>query len=65
MTWITVAEAVVLTGRKKTTIYDLAAKGDVRSIDSEDGILVELGQLRRVLAGRRRGRPKGTARPAA
>lgn len=64
MTWVTVAEAVTLTGRSKSTIYDLTSRQVVRTIESSAGILIDLAQLRRVLAGRKRGRPRGTARPA-
>lgn len=59
-TWVTVAEAELLTGRGKSTIYRLIDKDRVPTQDSTAGMLVDLPRLRQVIANKKRGRPKGT-----
>lgn len=62
---ITVAEAVILTGRSKSAIYRLIETGELRADESTAGYVIDLDQARRVLAKPRRGRPKGSSRHAA
>lgn len=60
---VTVAEAAALVGKSKRTIYNLIDDRALRAEDSSSGKLVDLSELRRVLANRRGpGRPKRTAR---
>jgi len=59
-TWVTVAEAEVLTGRGKSTIYRMIERDGVPTQDSTTGMLVNLPRLRQVIANKKRGRPKGT-----
>lgn len=61
-TWVTVAEAVILTDRSKTVIYDVVRLGGVKTEESTRGTLVHLGDLRRILSQRRPGRPRGSAK---
>jgi hypothetical protein len=62
---VTVAQAVVLTGRSKSAIYRLIATDRVRPIESTEGLLVDLDQVRRAIADVKRGRPRGTSKHAA
>lgn len=62
MTWVTVAEAATITGKSKRLIYNLINDRKIRTADSNAGKVIELDQLRRVLANRRPpGRPKKAA----
>lgn len=61
-TWVTVNQAVALTDRSKTVIYDVMRSGAVKTTESTRGNLVHLADLRRVLAQRRPGRPRGSAK---
>lgn len=59
-TWVTVAEAEILTGRGKSTIYRLIERDGVPTQDSTAGMLVNLPRLRQIIANKKRGRPKGS-----
>lgn len=57
--WITVAEAATHTGKSKRLIYNLIDERLIRTQDSTDATLVNLAELRKVLANRRGpGRPR-------
>ena len=57
--WVTVAEAAILTGKSKRLIYNLIDGRLIRTEDSSDGKTINLAELRRVLANRRGpGRPR-------
>lgn len=58
--WVTVAQAVILTDRSKTVIYEIITSGSVATEESTRGTLVNLAGLRRAIAARRPGRPRGT-----
>lgn len=62
--WITVAEAVDLAHRGRSTIYRWIKEKLVRSQFGPDGMLEVWGRdVSKTGAGVRRGRPSGTARP--
>lgn len=59
---LTVAEAVVASGRSKTTIYDWISEGSLRAVETSDGLVVRSIDLMRVAGRKRRGRPRGTSK---
>lgn len=57
--WVTVAEAATLTGKSKQLIYQLIEQRRIRTEESSTGMILNLAELRRVLANRRGpGRPR-------
>lgn len=60
--WVTVPTAVRLTDRSKTVVYDIMRSGTVRTTESTRGTLVHLDDLRRAIAQRKPGRPRGSSK---
>ena len=58
--WVSVAEAAVLANREKSVIYRWIRAGKLRAqIDSRGVSLLRAGDVLRVEADQRRGRPRG------
>lgn len=60
-THLTIAEAVALTGKSKSTVYRWIDEGKLRADDTSEGMSVSRTQLLKVAGTVKRGRPKGTA----
>ncbi|UAJ80169.1 hypothetical protein IT072_03730 [Leifsonia sp. ZF2019] len=61
-TELTVAEAVVASGRSKTTVYRWMDTGLLRFEETSDGRTVRSIDLMRVAGRQRRGRPRGSGK---
>lgn len=64
-TWVTLDEAMLIVARGKSTIYRWVGQGKVRTRRTATSVMEFHGRdVRDADTHMRRGRPKGTARPA-